>query len=76
MTSGIYVQDQVISKYTLSLLKDIGFYDINYYTGVLMGLGKNVGFNLSEQDCNELLNKDEIPEGQTTTRFSKFLNDF
>lgn len=76
MTSGIYVQDQVISKYTLSLLKDISFYDVNYYTGGLMGFGKNFGFNLFEQDCNGLLNKDEIPEGQTTTRFSKFLNDF
>ena len=76
MTSGIYVQDQVISEFTLSLLKDTGFYDINYYTGGLMRFGKNVGFNFFEQDCNGLLNKDKIPEGQTTTRFSSFLNDF
>ena len=72
MTSGIYVQDQVISEITLSLIKDKGFYDVNYYTGGLMKFGKNVSFNFVKQDCNGLLNKDKIPEGQTSTRFSTF----
>ena len=76
MTSGIYVQDQVISEITLSLIKDTVFYDVNYYTGGLMKFGKNVSFNFVKQDCNGLLNKDKIPEGQTSTRFSTFLNDF
>lgn len=32
MNDFLYVQDQVISEFTLALLKDKGFYDVNYYT--------------------------------------------
>jgi hypothetical protein len=39
MTAFSYVQEQVISEFTLSLLKDIGFYEVNNYTGGLMRFG-------------------------------------
>ena len=43
MAYDIYVQEQVISEFTLAFLEDTGFYEVNYYTGVLMRFGKNMG---------------------------------
>lgn len=53
MNAFSYVQDQVILEFTLALLKDTGFYDVNYYTGGLMKFGKNVGYNFFKDDCNK-----------------------
>ena len=51
MTSEIYYQDQVISEFTLALLEDSGWYDVNYFTGGLMRFGKNQGCNFIDKDC-------------------------
>ncbi len=73
MTSQIYVQEQVISEFTLALLKDFRYYDVNYYTGGLMKFGKNTKCNFFNTDCNKLLK-----EGTTenTQRYSTFPNEF
>ena len=51
MSSDIYYQEQVISEITLALLEDLGWYDINYYTGGLMKFGKYEGCNFINKDC-------------------------
>ena len=51
MSSDIYYQEQVISEITLALLEDLGWYDINYYTGGLMKFGKYEGCNFIKKDC-------------------------
>ena len=73
MTSQIYVQEQVISEFTLSLFKDFRYYDVNYYTGGLMKFGKNAKCNFFNTDCNKLL-----IDGSTenTQRYSTFPNEF
>jgi hypothetical protein len=60
MTAFKYVQDQVISEFTLALLEDTGFYEVNYYTGGLMRFGRNTGCDFFTKDCNEPLKAEEI----------------
>ena len=76
MTSELYVQDQVISEFTLILLNDTGYYRVNLYTGGLMRFGKNAGCDFFNIDCNEPLPSDQIKDGQTTYRKSLFPNEF
>ena len=52
MTTDIYLHEQVISDFTLALLVDTGFYQVNYYTGDLMKFGKNQGCDFFKKDCN------------------------
>jgi len=52
MTAGIYIQDQAISNFTLSLLEDTDFYQVNYYSGDLMKFGKNQKCDFFKKDCN------------------------
>ena len=55
MTPGLYYIDQAISEITLAALVDLGYYQVNYYTGGLMRFGKNKGckFLNGKQDCIE-----------------------
>ena len=71
-----YVQDQAISKFTLASLEDTGFYEVNYYTGGLMGFGRNTGCDFFTKDFNEPLKAEEIKPNQTTTSKLTFLNEF
>ena len=66
MNSEPYFPEQVISEFTLALLEDSGWYQINYYTGGLMRYGKNKGCDFLEKDCtspslfkNEFFNSNE-----------------
>ena len=66
MNSEPYYPEQVISEFTLALLEDSGWYEINYYTGGLMRFGKNKGCNFLIKDClspsefkNEFFNSGE-----------------
>ena len=43
--------DQVISEFTLALLEDSGWYQVNYFTGGLMRFGKNKGCNFINNNC-------------------------
>ena len=69
-----YVQEQVISEFTLALLDDFDFYEVNYYTGGLMKFGKNAGCEFLEQDCNEPL--ENVDPSKKTQRKSVFKNEF
>ena len=51
MISEIYYPEQVISEFTLALLDNFSFYEVNYYTGGLMNFGKNKGCEFFEKDC-------------------------
>lgn len=51
MTPNFYYSEQIISEFTLDLLKDLGWYEINYFTGGLMRFGKNKGENFMTSDC-------------------------
>ena len=51
MIADIYYMDQAISEITLALLEDLGWYQVNYYTGGLMKFGKNKGCNFINNDC-------------------------
>lgn len=76
MTAFTYVQEQAISEFTLALLKDTGFYEVNNYTGGLMRFGKNAGCDFFKLDCNERLKPEEIKLGQNTTNKAIFINEF
>ena len=67
MTAELYYPDQYISEFTLALLEDLGWYEVNYYTGGLMRFGKNKGCEFLTNDCVE------IKEGNA---FSVFYNEF
>ena len=51
MTPNFYYSEQIISEFTLDLLKDLGWYEINYFTGGLMRFGKNRGYDFMNSDC-------------------------
>ena len=51
MNSEPYTPEQVISEFTLALLEDSGWYQVNYYTGGLMRFGKNQGCDFINKDC-------------------------
>jgi hypothetical protein len=70
MIAEIYYIEQAISEITLASLEDLGYYEVNYYTGGLMRFGKNKGCNFLTLDCIEY-NK-ESPKGIKTT----FPNEF
>jgi len=53
MTSELYYTEQAISEITLASLEDLGYYEINYFTGGLMRFGKNKGCEFFQQDCVE-----------------------
>ena len=77
MTSLIYMQEQVISNFTLALLEETQLYKANYFTGGLMRFGKNRGCDFFQKDCNRLLEEWEKPNpNQTTTRAPIFKNEF
>ena len=65
MNGVVYNEEEVISEFTLALLEDTGYYQVNYYTGGLMQFGKNKG-------C-EFLNSKCIENGNTN---QKFKNEF
>ena len=73
MTYDINDQEHVISKFTLIVLEETGFYNVHYYTGGLMKFGKNAGCDFFIKDCN-----DPLTSGQTdnTKRKSNFENEF
>ena len=56
MTSDVYYPDQAISEITLALLEDLGWYEVNYYTGGLMRFGKNKGCDFINNDCINIIN--------------------
>ena len=62
MTSELYYPEQVISEFTLALLEDLGWYQVDYYTGGLMRFGKNKGCDFINKDC-------VIINGGITSRF-------
>ena len=57
--NSIYLEEQVISEFTLSFLDDLGYYKINYYTGGLMGYGKHKGCKFVQEKC--IINRDIDP---------------
>ena len=56
MTFDLYYPEQVISEFTLKLLEQLGWYEINYFTGGLMKYGKGRGCSFLKDDCIEYLN--------------------
>ena len=46
-----YTSEVVISDFTLALLEDSGWYEVNHYTGGLMRFGKNKGCQFLEDEC-------------------------
>ena len=74
MIADIYVQEQVISEFTLAILDDLGFYKVNYFTGGLMRFGRNQGDDFFTKDCNDPLALYE--QTDNTKRKSTFPNEF
>ena len=71
MIAETYYPEQCISEFTLALLEDLGWYQVNYYTGGLMKFGKNKGCQFLEQDCVYPKDPEEVTE-----IFSSFPNEF
>ena len=46
-----YLEEEVISEFTLAYLEDTGYYKANYYTGGLMQFGKNKGCEFLNSKC-------------------------
>jgi len=59
MTLDLYYSEQVISEFTLTLLDQLGWYQIKNYTGGLMKYGKGEGCKFLERDCIDI-QKDQI----------------
>ena len=54
MTKFNYLEEQVISGFTLAFFEDLGFLRVDdYYTGGLMRFGKNRGCNFLKNKCIE-----------------------
>ena len=51
MNVELYTPEIVISDFTLALLEDSGWYEVNYFTGGLMRFGKNKGCNFLTTKC-------------------------
>ena len=68
MVSKPYTTEEVISEFTLSLLEDSGWYQVNYYTGGLMRYGKHQGCEFVDEDCMYYNNENGIE--------THFKNDF
>ena len=56
MIPSFYYVEQSISEITLASLVDLGYYEVNYYTGGLMRFGKNKNCTFLSRDCIELVN--------------------
>ena len=71
MTPGLYYIDQAISEITLAALVDLGYYQVNYYTGGLMRFGKNKGckFLDGKQDCIEEYEATDVSTAGLKTTF-------
>ena len=67
MTKNLYYLDQVISEFTLTLLEELGWYQVNHYSGGLMKFGRNKGCNFINNDCIKII-------GEVVT--SSFPNEF
>ena len=65
--------DQVISEFTLALLEDSGWYQVNYYTGGLMRFGKNKGCNFINNSCTTEF-KNEFCEYYTIPDYIDYRN--
>ena len=75
MISNIYYPEQIISEFTLSLMEDLGYYQVYYYTGGLMRYGKNKGCSFIYNDCVNFIIKNDDEEEEYTLS-SSFLNEF
>ena len=51
MTSEQYEDEGALSEFTLALLEDSGWYQVNYYSGGLMRFGKNEGCDFLNTYC-------------------------
>ena len=51
MNKELYTPEVVISEFTLALLEDSGWYEVNYFTGGLMRFGKNKGCDFLKYNC-------------------------
>ena len=51
MNGFSYMEEQVISEFTLAVLEDSGYYKPNYYTGGLMRFGKHKGCEFLQEKC-------------------------
>jgi hypothetical protein len=56
MTLDLYYPEVVISEFTLKLLEQLGWYEINYYTGGLMKFGKGQKKAFIDNDCIDIIN--------------------
>ena len=85
MTTMAYTEEQVISEFTLSLLEDLGYYKVKYYTGGLMRYGKHKGCEFLENKCvnegkinplfeNEFFNLEDIEPSCSSGRQSRTYN--
>ena len=69
MTEFVYPEEQVLSKFTLSLFEDLKYLRLKHsYTGGLMRFGKHKGCEFLEKKCIG----DESPEGESL----QFENEF
>ena len=85
MTTMTYTEEQVISEFTLSLLEDLGYYKVKYYTGGLMRYGKHKGCDFLKNKCvnngeinplfeNEFFNLEDIESCCSSGRQSRAYN--
>ena len=72
MTSNIYYPEQVISEFTLALLDELGWYEINYFTGGLMRFGKNKGCTFLTNDCISVKDSKAIPSFNDFCSYNSF----
>ena len=56
----IYFSEQVISEFTLTLIEELGWYEVNYYSGGLMKFGKNKGCDFLQKDCVNIIDSHPI----------------
>ena len=74
MTGLINSQEQVISEFTLALLEDTQYYQVNYFTGGLMRFGMNQNCSFFEKDCNSV--RDIQSGSEVKIRDPVFINEF
>ena len=74
MNSYNNASDHVISEFTLALLEDSGWYQVNYYTGGLMQFGKNKGCDFIYNDCT-IKFKNEFCEYFTSDPFNVYIKN-
>ena len=67
MISELYYTEQAISEITLAALEDLGYYEVNYFTGGLMRFGKKKGCAFIDEDCIE---EATTPKTGLKTKFS------